>query len=419
MSGGMSNLMKKQGIFILYVLLFVAFILVFSLLFIGIVHAVGGGGGDGGSGGSGASSGGGSRPVFSDVKCFDDGSVSFQMYQEQKVVAVSEATNKSFEVQGNWDNSGNFRSNEVIFNDAGRYSITSDVGERRVFTCPGFKFACSLVSIINAYCIKNASGIFAGFELVNDTALENLKFNYGADKKVFSYEQGRFSPELKNLTIEQNSAKFSLLIKEKGFDSFEIVHKKCIGKRYIYSRVDCGEFLNTSAINAQNLKCGGLLDIKDRVRCRINLERGRDEYENFFPEECRNNKEPDKCVILYQSVSECWNLETSSERISCLKEKIGIGDIKMDKSNCRNMGCKKELNDRILTMIKLRFYHLEEQAEILMNLGLLDKEDVIDFVAQVELKKHEFNSMKTKEEMNQVIQDVRDLWTGLVKGVRK
>lgn len=391
---------------------------VIVILLSGVVYAVGGGGGDGGS--SGGDGGGGSIiPIFSDVKCFDDGSISFQMYQQQRIVAVNEANNKSFAINGNWVSNGNFKSNEAIFNEPGRYSITNDADVKRTFICPGFKFACSLVSIINTYCVKNASGIFAGFELVNDTELANLKFNYGLDKRVFSYEQGRFSPELKNLTINQKGSKFSLLIKENfGFDSFEIVHKKCIGKRYIYSRVNCGEFLNASTFNAQNLKCGGLLDIKDRVRCRINLERGREEYQNFFPEECRNNKDPDKCVTLYQSVSECWNLETSKERIACLKEKLNL-DIKRDKSKCIDDLCKRELNDKILTMIKLRFYHLEEQAEMLMKLGLLNKEDVIDFVVKVELKKQEFNSVKTKDEMRQVIQDVRDLWVELMKGVKK
>lgn len=390
-------------------------IFVLSILFFGSVYAVGGGGG--GDGGGSGSNGGGNIPVFSDVKCFDDGSISFQMYQQQAIVAVNEVTGQSFEVKGSWDGSGNFKSNEAIFNDAGKYSITNDANVKRTFTCPGFKFACSLVSIINAYCVKNASGIFSGFELVNDTALENLKFNYGKDNKILSYETGRYSPELKNLSIDQKGNKFSLFVRENlDVDNFEIVHTKCIGKKYIYSRVDCGKFLNISTINPQNLKCGGLLDIKDRIRCRINLETDKEEYQNFYPEECRTNKDPDKCFNTYKSVSECWSLETSKERIACLKNKINLGDVKKEKSECRDNACKKELNEKILTMIKLRFYHLEEQSEMLMKKGLLNKEDVIEFVTKVELKKQEFNTVKTKDEMKQIIQYVRGLWTGLVKG---
>ncbi|MBI2449171.1 hypothetical protein HYV49_02650 [Candidatus Pacearchaeota archaeon] len=393
----------------------VIFTFILSILFLEIVYAVGGGGGGNGDGG-----GGGSIPVFSDVKCFDDGSIGFQMYQEQKIIAVNEATGQSFEVQGGWDNNGNFKSKEFIFNDAGRYSITNDAGVKQIFICPGFKFACSLVSIINTYCVKNASGIFAGFELINDTELVNLKFNYGLDKRIFSYEQGRFSPELRNITINQNGNKFNLAIKENfGFDSFEVVHKKCIGKRYIYSRVSCAEVLNRSDVDTQSLKCGGLLDLKDRVRCRINLESEHDEYQNFYPEECRNNANPDKCVALYQSVSECWDLGMSVKRIACLKEKIGISDVKKEKADCRDISCRKELNGKIFTMIKLRFYQLEEQAEMLMERELLDEEAVIDFVTNVELKKQEFNAVKSKDEMRQIIKDVRDLWTELMSPLRR
>jgi len=68
-------------------------------------------------------------------------------------------------------------------------------------------------------------------------------------------------------------------------------------------------------------------------------------------------------------------------------------------------------------MIKLRFYNLEEQAEILEENGLLDEEDVMDFVVVAELKKQEFNSVRTKEEMRKIIEDVRGAWKELMEKV--
>ncbi len=335
------------------------------------------------------------------------------MYKPQNITATSLQKNKRIEVPGAWDSSGNFRSQELLFKEPGDYNMTNDQGITRIFTCPGFKFACSIVSILNAYCIKNQSGITAGLELYNDTEIDNLKFNYGLDQKILVYEKGSRSTELKNLSIKKEGSKIVTFIPFipgiLEIKTFEVIHKKCLGKRYIYTRVDCSEFANLSSIDTNALKCGGLLDLKDRVRCRINLESEKEEYQNFYPEECRTHKNPAACFNLYKKVSDCWDLPASQERINCLKEKIELAQSKT----------QQEKNEHLLTLIKLRFYNLEEQAEILQEHGLLDLESLIEFVAQVELKKQAFNLAKNKEEMKQIIQDVRDLWKELMTKVKK
>ncbi len=387
---------------------------IITIVFLALLPLVlavgGGGGGDSGSGGStGSSTGASGGTTFSAITCYEDGSITLQMYKPQNITATFIKTNKRIEAPGTWDSSGNFRSQELLFKEPGDYNITNDQGITRIFTCPGFKFACSIVSILNAYCIKNESGIFSGFDIYNDSSIENLKFNYGLDQKILSYEKNSYSPELKNLSIKKDSNKIVIAIPvNEGIKTFEVIHKKCLGKRYIYSRVNCTEFASLSSIDPNALKCGGLLDLKDRVRCRVNLEKEKNEYENFFPEECRTRKNPTSstaCYNLYRTVSPCWAYPSFNERYSCLKEKVEI-----DKAQN-----KQEKNERLLTLIKLRFYNLEEQAEMLEEKNLLNKEDIIDFVVQIELKKQAFNQAKTKEEMKQIIQDVRNLWTSLMK----
>ncbi len=399
-------------------------LLAIILASIALVMAVGGGGGNGGGGspGSGGTPSGGGT-TFSAVTCSDDGSILFYMAKQQKIIAFSRTTHQSFEVPGTWDSLGNFRSQELVFKTAGDYNITSDLGTR-TFTCPGFKFACSIVSILNAYCIKNQSGITAGLELYNDTEVDNLKFNYGLDQKILTYEKASKSTELRNLTIRKEGNKITTHIPPTipgilEIKAFEVIHKKCLGKRYIYTRVDCSEFANLTTIDTNALKCSGLLDLRDRVRCRINLESEEEEYQNFYPEECRTNKSPGQCLEIYQAVSPCWDISPHEERVTCLRDKINPLFTKECEIPAATQTCKKEQNEKIITLIKLRFYNLEEQAEILQENGLLDLEPLIEFVTQVELKKQAFNLAKNKEEMKQVIQEVRDLWIQLMKNVKK
>jgi len=404
--------MKKGWLFSLFVAL---------MLMSTNALAVGGGGGGGGGNGGGSSGGGGTAGFagvqFSEVRCFDDGSISFYMQNVQKITAIKKDTNKATPVSGEWDAIGNFKSNDYTLIEAGEYNITNNEGITRTFTCPAFKFACSLVKIQDITCIKNSSGIFASFKLINESNLDNIKFNFLSGNRVLTYSTSGFSSELKDLKVKQEGEKFTLTLNKSLGDDFEVVHTQCIGKYYIYAKSKCTQAPQTAEaikFDPNALKCGGLLDIKDRVRCRINLEKpGTEyEYENFYPEECKTHANPGKCYNLYKSVSPCWNIPNSNERISCLDQNIALDRKRVCASS--DITCKKDLNEKLLTIIKLRFYNLEQQAEMLADVGVLDKEDLINFVVEIENKKKEFNQIKTKEEMKKIIQDVRTLWTDLM-----
>ena len=399
--------MGKRAILIIFIILVISPLVLY-------VNAAGGGGGDSG-GGSGNGGSGGSVPVFSAITCFDDGHIEFKMKNPQdSLVAINEETNETINFSGKWTLT-NFKSYEAIFVDAGNYSVTWGSTKNK-FSCPGLKLACSLVQINNIYCVENSKGLSAGFELIHETDVKNLKYNFATEDKTLSYSNTQFNSLLANLEIKKEGEAISLTLNESlGIKEFEVIHNTCIGKRYIYSRVDCtGSSQQTKQIDPEELKCGGLLELEDRVRCRINLESEQEEYQNFFPEECRNREDSEKCHQLYRSVSECWDLSPSEKRINCLKAKINLNDIKKERESCSNINCKIELNEKLKTMIKLRFYNLEEQAEILEEKGLLQEDDLVEFVTEIERKKSEFNDADTKEEMRNIIQDVQSLWKDLM-----
>jgi len=418
----------KRVVLLVFVLLSFFFVFLLSLVLVGAVG--GGGGGGSGGGGSGGSSGGGgsgaSRPSFSEVSCDDSGVIQFQMRRiEENLSAVDLNTNETIKLEGDWEGNYYFQSKKRFLVNAGEYSIFSpSTGITRTFSCPGLN-QCFYIKIQDVYCKKDEKGTEAGLTLIGDNGSDNLEFTFKKGIKKFRYSKYVQSSEFKDFEIVEDGNSFILIPhSELEFDEFEVVHEKCIGKEYIYSRVECivrtEPEKEADRINPNELKCGGLLNVRDRVKCRINLPTNseKEEYENFYPEECRNHKDPDKCIQIYRAVSICWDEIKSEDRFNCLREKIELGDIKKEKSECQTQQCREELNDKILTLIKLRFYNLEEQAEILEEKGLLDQEELIDFVTKIENKKLEFNSVKSKEKMKKIIEDVRTLWENLIKNVR-
>ena len=402
----------KRVVFLMVVIFLIPYLSIY-------IYAVGGGGNGGGSsgGGSGGSSGG-SIPDFSSVTCDDSGTISFQMSSmDDSIIAVSNKNGEIINITGYWDLAKKFKSDKKLFVKAEDYSITNSRNIKRTFSCPGLNH-CFNIEIKDISCQKTESKIISEFALINETNISKLKYNFKINKRILSYSSKTKSEELRDLVISKEDNMFVLTLGEDpGITDFEVVHDGCLGKNYVYSRAKCvikGSEMQ-KPINPDKLKCGGLLDIKDRVKCRINLETEQDEYENFFPEECRNHKDPEKCVKIYRNVSDCWDITRSDNRIQCLKDKINFKNIKSEKLNCGNQECRKYLNEKILTLVKLRFYNLEEQAEILEEHGVLDEEDIIEFIIEIEQKKLEFNEAKTKQEMVNVVKEVRNLWKNLME----
>src|SRR3989344_4364254 len=176
------------------------------------------------------------------------------------------------------------------------------------------------------------------------------------------------------------------------------------------------------------LRCFEEDDIEDRVRCRLNLSRPelRKEYKlEYLPEECRtidNMTERQHCVRRYAQLQRCWKF-IGDERMRCVDHELNITEIKEQKRECNlldeneKQGCKKRLKDNVYHRIKFKFYNLEEKAERFLERGWVDQETVTAFIANLEIKKAEFNEAATKEEKRKVILGVRELWKEFLKSV--
>mgnify|MGYP001570619132 FL=1 len=149
----------------------------------------------------------------------------------------------------------------------------------------------------------------------------------------------------------------------------------------------------TATIPQRAFLCSDLPSIIDRVKCRLSLSP--EERENelrvvYLPEECRalEGAQRSKCIALYDSLQKCWAFEGEA-RIDCVKDEIKLGDVAEEKESCgTDASCLAILSEKVYTLIKFRFYNLEEHAEEM--LGTVDIDVVSDFVAGIELKKQEF-----------------------------
>jgi len=171
--------------------------------------------------------------------------------------------------------------------------------------------------------------------------------------------------------------------------------------------------------SGKEFKCGGYLDLEDRVRCRLRLrEEQRAEYENFFPEECKSWKNQGQCVELYQKVQECWEQEKPS-RIACLRQKVGVLDVRSQKAACgEDQACHDKLRQDVYTLIKLRLYNLEEEAEELLEARKVTEDAVADFVIQMEQSKLAFNAAQSKQERIAAIVQAQQYWQEFVRKVK-
>ena len=177
------------------------------------------------------------------------------------------------------------------------------------------------------------------------------------------------------------------------------------------------------------LKCGNLEKLKERISCRISLEKEEQEKElelYYLPEECRmlSGSERGICIARYKSVQTCWKFPTGDERVFCVKRAMKLGTIQEEKETCNKLtgeeksACARELKNKVYDLIKWHFYDLEERAEDFMNRGLVDKETVAGFIEKTEQNKAKFNGAKTKEQRKDIILDVREDWkefAGIIK----
>ncbi len=446
-----------------------------------LLAAGGGGGGGGGSGGgSGGGGGGGSSgPYLAISECNDKGQVIFSQRPPIQPVILGREDGINLTIPGEW-NGNAFTSEEAAILQTGRYTLYDEKNGNEAFDCPGLVFSCKVVSLEIKSCTFADGNITATFSLQNAPA-EDLKYQFTAPGTAFPlrYTKNSYSPELRSLRVQRQGNEQVLTVNgAPPVNSLEISHPQCVGQYYVYSQFPCssavqaetvqnagpgangsgsdrggqgGDRAESGEFSGKELKCGGYLDLHDRVLCRLSLrEEQREEYENFFPEECRGWSEQQQCVQLYRQVQDCWELASGRDRISCLKRKVGVVNVRLQREECRsnrrNSGagdmvgggtnggvsvgtdsganeaaneshCLEQLRKDTHTLIKLRLYNLEEEAEGWMEEGLLTREEVASFVVKMEVNKLAFNRAESTAQRREVILQAREQWLELVREV--
>ncbi len=393
------------------------------VLLMGTALAAGGGGG-GGSGSSGVS-------PYTDLECNDAGSISFTRGARwEEVTILKKDENMLFtNVSGSWDGS-KFTSEEAILNAAGRYIVQDPRYGNKSVQCPGLKFSCKLVGLSIEECVSGPTGITARITMDNATTDDvKLQFSLRDSSRILTYSAGSYSTELRGIKINKISSSsatsHSYQVVVPGtleVQTFQVSLPQCVGEYYRYVQRECRQesAILSAERRGEQLKCGGYLELPDRVQCRLNLrEEQADEYENFFPEECRSWENQGDCVSLYKAVQPCWKLAGGAARISCLRKIVLVGgDIRSAVRNCQgDASCMQEVRNKVYTLIKLRLYNLEEAAEGLLEEGKVAKEDVVDFVVKMEQSKLAFNQAANTEERRAVILQARQYWQELLQKI--
>lgn len=174
--------------------------------------------------------------------------------------------------------------------------------------------------------------------------------------------------------------------------------------------------------------CNDLPTLQERVRCRLALpeaELERQQEIQYLPEECRtigDSAAREQCVELYRKLQACWEFPVGPERISCVKKIIKLGDVATEAAACDRLpnnetaDCRNTLRSKVWSVIKFRFYDLEERAEELLERGA-PISAVANFVAAQEEAKQRFNLATTKERRRTIILEVRAAWRTFVQTV--
>ncbi len=375
-----------------------------------------------------AGGGGGGGSFLRDLSCDTAGSLSFSQAPQTKPVNISLPSGVLFaNVPGEWVGK-TFTSEEGLFMEAGTYTVLDNINGNKTVDCPGFIFSCKFVKIGVESCELDQGKVVGEFTLENES-VEDIKIQftlpgkYVGTTQVVTHTQQSKSAELKDLQVKKQKDSYRLEIPSlPGAKSLQVSHPQCVGKYYRYATLDCTdkqEAQKAAAKYGEQFKCGGYLEIEDRVRCRVRLgEDQRGEFENFFPEECRSWKNPEQCVKLYQKVQKCWDQEKPS-RIACLRQKSGVLNVQQQKAACgEDKACREKLRTDTFTLTKLRLYHLEEEAEELEEQGKITEDQLVDFVVQMEESKLAFNQAQSKEERKQVILQARKHWIELIRKVK-
>lgn len=174
------------------------------------------------------------------------------------------------------------------------------------------------------------------------------------------------------------------------------------------------------------LLCGDKPSRRERVQCRLDLEEEEFKYEynlRFLPEECipLEGKQKARCINIYQSVQQCWKFSQDEARVNCVKNQIKFKNVREEIQVCvllppeERSSCIENVKENVYTIIKFKFYNLEEKAEELLEAGKVSQDAVAGFITDIEGKKIEFNNAATIAEKRQIIAAVTKLWKEFLK----
>ncbi len=174
-------------------------------------------------------------------------------------------------------------------------------------------------------------------------------------------------------------------------------------------------------LDESRFQCHTQASAIERIQCRLHLtdeeltETGPDGTAEIYylPEECRPLAEEEKgaCVSAYARVQTCWRFE-GSLREECIRKRVGLDEkatVRDEKIRCLNDACRAGLKQKVFSLIKFRFYSLEDKAAKLMRKGV-DEKVVSEFIASMEQMKQDFNAAQSLAAKKEVVREAAKLW---------
>ncbi|MEK6939030.1 MAG: hypothetical protein AABX04_08380 [Nanoarchaeota archaeon] len=226
-------------------LYFVFFVLTVSLV-IAITSSSSSSGGGGGPSSGSSPSGGGDGPYFYGLKCFDTGQLMFKQKPSIKPVVVEKEDGTNFTILGEWEGT-TFASEEAELINIGNYTLSDSTNGNKTVECPGLKFSCKLVKLNIQNCFYEENKVTTEFTLTGEgTFADDLRFKFKNwnSSHVLEYQKNTvISSELKNVQLQDkgNNTYTLEVTSANPISSLEVTYSACIGKYYIYSKIDCTE----------------------------------------------------------------------------------------------------------------------------------------------------------------------------------
>lgn len=157
--------------------------------------------------------------------------------------------------------------------------------------------------------------------------------------------------------------------------------------------------------NGEELKCWELPSTLERVQCRLALVV--DEPELYYvPEECRDlpDDKQQTCFKWYDEFQKCRPFPLGQSRDSCAKQKIGLGEVSVEKTACAgNSTCLSELKRKVLLFAKFKLYDLQDKAERWLRNRNASYAEVVRFIALVDQRKLEYAAAASIPEKVEVL----------------